>query len=68
MVIIPGTMLYAAELTWKGMEGEYQAAVNRMGCVATGAFRTNSGRRERADLSESTPRPSTGKARITTPG
>ena len=33
-VIFHGTMPYAAELTWsgqKGIEGEYQRAINRMG-------------------------------------
>lgn len=34
-------MLYAAELTWnsrKSMEGEYQAAINRMGRATLGAL------------------------------
>ena len=34
MAIVQGTMLYASELTWngkKGLEGEYQKAINRMG-------------------------------------
>lgn len=37
-----GTMLYASEPTWndrKGVEGEYQAAINRMGRISLGAFR-----------------------------
>ena len=36
-------MLYASELTWgggKGVEGEYQAAINRMGRATLGAFRS----------------------------
>ena len=36
-------MLYAAELTWggqKGVEGEYQRAINRMARAALGAFRS----------------------------
>ena len=36
-------MLYAAELTWnegKGIEGEYQRAINRMGRSALGVFRS----------------------------
>ena len=43
MAIIQGTMLYASELTWgggKGVEGEYQAAINRMGRATLGAFRS----------------------------
>lgn len=41
--IVRCTMLYAAELTWngsKGMEGEYQAAINRMGRATLGVFRS----------------------------
>ena len=39
--IIQGTMLYAAELIWRGkMEREYQLSINRMGRATTGAFRT----------------------------
>ena len=40
MVIVQGTMLYATELTWnsgKGMEGECQAAISRMGRASLGA-------------------------------
>ena len=36
-------MLYASVLTWgggKGMEGEYQVAINRMGRATLGAFRS----------------------------
>ena len=43
MAIIQGTMLYASELTWnggKGIEGEYQAAINRMGRATLGAYRS----------------------------
>ena len=39
--IVQGTMLYAAELTWsgqKGVEREYQWAINRMGRSTLGAF------------------------------
>ena len=39
-------MLYAAELTRKGqrgLEGEYQAAITRMGRVTLGAFKTTPG-------------------------
>ena len=41
--IVQVTMLYAAELTWsgkKGVEGEYQQAINRMGRATLGAFRS----------------------------
>ena len=43
MAIIQGTMLYAPELMWnggKGIEGEYQAAINRMGRATLGAYRS----------------------------
>ena len=43
MAIIQGTMLYTSELTWnggKGVEGEYQAAINRMGRATLGAYRS----------------------------
>ena len=43
MSLVQGTMLYAAELTWsgqKGVEGEYQRAINRMARSALGAFRS----------------------------
>ena len=40
MATTQATMLYAAELTWKGMEGECQAAIKRMGREAIGAFST----------------------------
>ena len=43
MTIIQGTILYAFELTWGGgkeVEGEYQAAINRMGRATLGAFRS----------------------------
>ena len=43
MAIIQGTVLYASELTWnrgKGVEGEYQAAINRMGRATLGAYRS----------------------------
>ena len=43
MAVIQGTMLYASELTWEGskrVEGEYQAAINRMGRATLGAFRS----------------------------
>lgn len=43
MAIIQGTMLYASELTWRGqrgMEGEHQAAINRMRRATLGAFKT----------------------------
>ena len=39
--IVQGTMLYASELTWngeKGVEDEYQLAINRMSRAALGAF------------------------------
>ena len=42
-VIVQGTMLYGAELTWnskKGTAGEYQDAINRMGGATVGAFRS----------------------------
>ena len=41
--LIQGTMLYAAELTWsgqRGVEGEYQRAINRMAKSTLGAFRS----------------------------
>ena len=41
--IVQGTLLYAAGLTWNGrsgMEGEYQAFINRMGRATLGAFRS----------------------------
>ena len=41
--IVQGTMLYAAELTWngkRGVEKEYQDAINRMGRATLGAFRS----------------------------
>ena len=41
--VVQGTLLYAAELTWngrRGMEGEYQAAINRMGHASLGVFRS----------------------------
>lgn len=40
--IIQGTMLYAAELIWRGkkMESEYQISINRMGRATMSAFRT----------------------------
>ena len=41
--LVQGTILYAAELTWngkKGVEKEYQDAINRMGRATTGAFRS----------------------------
>ena len=40
---VQGTMLYASELTWnggKGVEKEYQLAINRMGRASLGAFRS----------------------------
>ena len=43
MAIIQGTILYASELTWnggKGVEGEYQAAINQMGRATLGAYRS----------------------------
>ena len=43
MAIIQGTMLCASELTWggsRGVEGDYQAAINRMGRATLGAFRS----------------------------
>ena len=43
MAIIQSALLYAAELTWsgqKGVESEYQAAINRMGRAALGALRS----------------------------
>ena len=43
MSLIQGTMLYGAELTWngqKGVEGEYQRAINRMARSTLGAFRS----------------------------
>ena len=39
--IVRGTMLYAAERTWKrrkSVEDEYQLAINRMGRATLGAF------------------------------
>ena len=39
--IVQGTMLYASELTWngkKGVEEEYQLAINRMSRASLGAF------------------------------
>ena len=39
----PGTMPYVSELTWngkKGVEGDHQAAINRMGRANLGAFRS----------------------------
>ena len=39
--IVQGTMLYASELTWngkKGVEDEYQLAINRMSRASLGAF------------------------------
>ena len=41
MAIVQGTMLYGAELTWNGkktIEGEYQAAISRMGRTTLGVF------------------------------
>lgn len=64
MAITQGTMLYAAELTWKGqkgMEGEYQAAVNLMG-RATG----HSGGGERTYPGEGLLGPPTGTTSIQT--
>ena len=43
MATVQGTMLYASELTWngrKGVEGEYQRAINRIGRSTLGAFRS----------------------------
>ena len=43
MPLVQGTMLYATGLTWsgqKGVEGEYQRAVNRMARSTLGAFRS----------------------------
>ena len=43
MATIQGTILHASELTWNGREGMedgYQAAINRTGRAALGAFRS----------------------------
>ena len=43
MSLVQGTMLYGAELTWngqRGVEGEYQRAINRMARSTLGAFRS----------------------------
>ena len=43
MALVQGTMLYAAELTWsgqRGIEGEYQRAINQMARATLGAFRS----------------------------
>ena len=43
MSLVQGTMLYAAEPTWngqKGVEGEYQRAINRMARSTLGVFRS----------------------------
>ena len=43
MSLVQGTMLYVAELTWsgqRGVEGEYQRAINRMARSTLGAFRS----------------------------
>jgi ribonuclease HI len=43
MSLVQGTMLYASELTWKGqkgVEGEYQRAINRMARSTLGSFRS----------------------------
>lgn len=43
MPLVQGTVLYAAELTWsgqKGVEGEYQRAINRMARSAIWVFRS----------------------------
>ena len=41
--LVQGTMLYGVELTWnakRGVEGEYQRAINRMARSTLGAFRS----------------------------
>ena len=46
MSLVQGTILYAAELTWKGqksIEGEYQRAINRMARSTLRAFRSTLG-------------------------
>ena len=43
MAIVQGTMLSASELTWnggKGVEGEHQRAISRMGRNTLGVFRS----------------------------
>ena len=43
LALVQGTILYASELTWagqKGVEGEYQRAINRMARSTLGAFRS----------------------------
>ena len=43
MSLVQGTLLYVAKLTWngqKGVEGEYQRAINRMARSTPGAFRS----------------------------
>lgn len=43
LALVQGAMLFAAELTWagqRGVEGEYQRAINRMARSTLGAFRS----------------------------
>ena len=66
-----GTRLYASELTWdgnKGVEGEYQRAISRMGRSMLGAFRSTpleSSPPRAASTHQGAPEPPTGQVHAT---